>query len=199
MAQEETDGRRQRSARRRQSLIEAALQVIERVGVPGVTQRAVAAEAGVPASLITYYFPTTDALVVATLTHVNDRYIALLAACEDSSDVLLALTTALSPGPAMTADSLAAEYELFLMASRRDDLAHEYTRWTDALDRAAALLATEPVRQAAIAVAIEGLFIRCYFQPDKTTPHRAAAILGHLAADPSATDATRDSGPGLPD
>jgi DNA-binding transcriptional regulator YbjK len=51
-----TPARRQRGERRRREILEAALRVIGRDGVAGLTHRAVAEEAGVPLAATTYYF-----------------------------------------------------------------------------------------------------------------------------------------------
>jgi DNA-binding transcriptional regulator YbjK len=51
-----TPARRQRGERRRRAILEAALRVIGRDGVAGLTHRAVAEEAGVPLAATTYYF-----------------------------------------------------------------------------------------------------------------------------------------------
>jgi DNA-binding transcriptional regulator YbjK len=51
-----TPARRQRGERRRREILEAALRVIGRDGVAGLTHRAVADEAGVSLAATTYYF-----------------------------------------------------------------------------------------------------------------------------------------------
>ena len=68
------DGRRVRGERRRSAIIAATLAVVERDGVAGVSHRAVAREAGVPASSALYYFATLDDLLVAALTAAAEEY-----------------------------------------------------------------------------------------------------------------------------
>lgn len=48
---------------RRQALLQAAVEVAARVGVAGVTHRAVTEQAGVPLSTVSYFFDSLDALV----------------------------------------------------------------------------------------------------------------------------------------
>ncbi|WP_224390975.1 TetR family transcriptional regulator [Pseudonocardia sp. ICBG1293] len=54
----DADGRRRRGDRRRRELIEATLRLVGAGGVAAVSQRAVAAEAGVPPSSVFYYHPS---------------------------------------------------------------------------------------------------------------------------------------------
>ncbi|OLL98991.1 Transcriptional regulator, TetR family [Pseudonocardia sp. Ae717_Ps2] len=148
------DGRRRRGDRRRRELVEATLRLVGAGGVAAVSQRAVAAEAGVPPSAVFYYHPSVDALLVATLTAVNDRWIARLDAVTTPDD-LVALVEDCARQERVTA---IAEYELFLLAARRPDLRGELDRWDAALDAAAArLLPDDADRRALLAAAVNGL------------------------------------------
>ncbi|MEE2046687.1 TetR family transcriptional regulator, partial [Nocardiopsis tropica] len=49
---------------RRRLLLDATMRVVEREGVGAVSQRRVAAEAGVPPSTVTYYYAAVDDLLV---------------------------------------------------------------------------------------------------------------------------------------
>lgn len=75
--QHAADGRprRQQDARlgsKQEQLLRAALVVIAEHGTRGVTHRAVAREAGVTPSLVTYYLGDIDALLLAAFTHFHD-------------------------------------------------------------------------------------------------------------------------------
>ena len=72
------DGRRVKGERRRRLLLDATVALVGRAGTAAVTQRAVAAEAGVAPSAVLYYFPTVDDLLVAALVDVNDRWVGAL-------------------------------------------------------------------------------------------------------------------------
>src|SRR5688572_290818 len=91
---EVTDGRRRRGNQRRRALLAATLHVIGRDGLAAVTQRAVAAEAGLPPSAVYYYYPTLDDLVTAALVDVNDRFLAELRALPGGDDALRAIAVA---------------------------------------------------------------------------------------------------------
>jgi hypothetical protein len=64
----QTDGRLFKGERRKEELIEATLQVVAREGVAGVSHRAVAREAGLPATAAAYHFASIDDLLTAALT-----------------------------------------------------------------------------------------------------------------------------------
>jgi DNA-binding transcriptional regulator YbjK len=132
------DGRKARGERRRAELIQAALRVIERDGVAGVTHRTVAVEAGVPTASTTYHFRSLDDLLTATLTScardmatevywMIDRARARGSAGVEEIAGLLA--EALGPQRGRTM----AEYELYLLAARRPELRATARRWLDVL------------------------------------------------------------------
>lgn len=109
---------------------------------------------GAPPSAVFYYHPSVDALLVATLTAVNDRWIARLDAVTTPDD-LVALVEDCARQERVTA---IAEYELFLLAARRPDLRGELDRWDAALDAAAArLLPDDADRRALLAAAVSRL------------------------------------------
>ncbi|RMI46445.1 TetR/AcrR family transcriptional regulator [Streptomyces triticirhizae] len=67
---------RRHDPERRERIVAAAVRVLERRGVNGLTHRAVAAEADVPLGSTTYHFDSGDALLVAALERVNDQWLA---------------------------------------------------------------------------------------------------------------------------
>lgn len=147
-----TDGRRAKGERRRRALLEATLRVVAGGGTTGVTQRAVAAEAGVPPSAVLYYFASVDELLVAALTAVNDRHVDRLGAVAGLADLVAMV------GEWAVQDRMAAvaEYELLLLAARRDDLRDELHRWDRALAEVAARLVPADRRPLLVA-AVNGL------------------------------------------
>lgn len=187
-----TDGRRLKGDRRRRVLLEATMRLAGRDGVAAVSQRAVAAEAGLPPSAVTYHFPTVEHLLLAALTAVNDEYLRLLAACahDDAHARLRALAELVAacgtdpaadparPDPAR--HEVAAAYELFLLAGRRPELRGEYARWTAALDELLAPLVADPGRRSGVVAAVDGLFLRAWCAPDASGADGVAAVLGAL-------------------
>lgn len=147
-----TDGRRAKGERRRRTLVDATLRLVGRHGTAAVTQRGVAAEAGVPPSAVLYYFATVDDLLVAALTAVNDRYVDRLRAVASLPDLAALLRECAEQDRLLTV----AEYELLLLAARRDDLRDELHRWDRALDDVAARLVA-PDRRPLLVAAVNGL------------------------------------------
>ncbi|GAA1864396.1 TetR family transcriptional regulator [Pseudonocardia ailaonensis] len=145
------DGRRAKGDARRRLLLDATLRLVGRDGIAAVTQRAVAAEADVPSSAVLYYFDSVDALLVATLVEVNDRYLADLAAARSLAGLAERVA-------ACDREQAVAEFDLYLLAARRPDLRAELVRWDDGVDAAAARLA--PGREELFAAALNGLYLR---------------------------------------
>lgn len=168
------DGRLAKGERRRRALLDATLRVVGRAGVAAVTQRAVAAEAGVAPSAVLYYFPTVDDLLVAALVDVNDRWVAMLHALPDERAAALDVLTELVRATP-TGDAGLAEYELCLLAARRPELRPELDRWWAALDALAARLA--PDHPVAFAAALDGLFLRA---GSGAVPADVRTVLAHL-------------------
>ncbi|WP_437724935.1 TetR/AcrR family transcriptional regulator [Sorangium sp. So ce861] len=61
-------------AARRRDLLEAAYTLIAEKGLEGLRTRDIAARAGVNISTLHYYFGTKDALLVAIVEHVTDKF-----------------------------------------------------------------------------------------------------------------------------
>jgi TetR/AcrR family transcriptional regulator, regulator of biofilm formation and stress response len=156
------------------------MRVIERSGVAAVSQRVVAQEAGVPPSAVTYYFPAIDDLLVAALASCNDDYLRELDECARSANPLGALAHLIAQGTDARRIQVAAEYELFLMAARRPELASEVLRWTSAVDAFLAPHIADPSTRAGAAAAVDGLFLRCFATPDPPDADEVHAILVRL-------------------
>lgn len=153
-----TDGRRRRGNQRRRVLLDAALQVIGRDGLAAVTQRAVAAEAGLPPSAVYYYFPTMDDLVTAALVDVNDRCLAELRAVPAGADALHALAVATVGSSRRRRVEVLAELELWVLATRRDGLRGELERWNTGLREVAATLTDDPCVRETLVAAVNGYY-----------------------------------------
>ncbi|MET8998598.1 TetR family transcriptional regulator [Amycolatopsis sp. NPDC004169] len=154
MPPEIADGRLRKGAARRETLLAATLRVVGRSGVAAVSQRTVAAEAGVPPSAVLYYFASVDDLLVTALREVNERYCAELAAIGDIDG----LTAHVVRYAEQDRFLLIAEYELWLLAARRDDLCDELTGWDSVVQDLAVRLAAR--RPDSLAAALNGLYLR---------------------------------------
>lgn len=97
---------------RRQSLIDATAKCLAERGVAGASVRAICAEAGVSAGLLTHYFSGIDALIVATYRDVGQWVGAAIdeavaAAGDDPCDRLRAYVTASFRPPVLDGELLA--------------------------------------------------------------------------------------------
>ncbi len=70
----------------RERILDSVLRLMLKSGYAGVTYRAVAAQAGVTAGLVQYYFPSQDDLFIATIRRGADRTLAQLRAALDGAE-----------------------------------------------------------------------------------------------------------------
>lgn len=177
------DGRRARGDRRRTEIVEAALRVIERDGVAGVTHRTVAAEAGVPPASLTYHFASLDDLVVGTLTWSAERMATLIRDRIESSRIkgrsqagAVAETLAEALGPQR--GRTMAEYELYLLAARRPALRPAARQWLDVLTS----LGRQPdeVGFRAFLAGVDGILLQGLIDDDPPTAAELLPVVEHL-------------------
>src|SRR4051812_20555194 len=134
--------RQARGEERRQEILHATLELIERGGVEAVTHRAVGEASGVPLGSVTYYFPTKDELLREALecwvTEEVERLSSVAAAIESEN---------LSPaeGAARWGELLRgndphqiAQFDLYLQAARDPSLRDAAAEAFAAYERVAA-------------------------------------------------------------
>ena len=107
---------------RRARIADAAVRVISRDGIAGLSHRAAAVEADVPLGSTTYHYKSLDELLLAALRQVNDAWLARFAAWADGVDPAVPLADELA---GFVMDSLTAqraqtelEYELYFAGLR---------------------------------------------------------------------------------
>lgn len=148
---------------RRGRIVEAAIRVVARDGIAGVSHRTVAAEADVPLGSTTYHFASLDELLVAALRRADDGFAATVrgSAALTDPDCDLAAELARTVGGWLGADRADAElcYELYLAALRRPALRPVAGEW---IERVAVALAHRVDRETARAVAalIDGVCVQ---------------------------------------
>jgi DNA-binding transcriptional regulator YbjK len=165
--------RAEQRAERRRAIIDAALRIIASRGLPGVTHRTVAREAGVPLAATTYYFASKDEILSEALESLAavevERLEALTAtvaaATPSRAELAAALGEALIPEPADAERTWLAQFEIYVEAARNPALRPAVLRWREAfVELAASALraigAPDPERRAPIAVAaINGILL----------------------------------------
>ncbi|MDN5914969.1 MAG: TetR family transcriptional regulator [Pseudonocardia sp.] len=175
------DGRRAHGERRRRALLDAALTVIARDGAGAVTHRSVAAAAGVPHSSTAYYFAGVDDILVAALTRAGQRYLdtldEVLAAVHDGAGLAPALAGAVVGWETVPGNALmAAEYELYLMAARRPELAPAALAWADRLADVVGEHVTDPGRVQAVVALVEGTLLQAMLGRTTTVEDLRSAL-----------------------
>ena len=178
--------RQARGVERHARILRAALVVVYREGVAGVTHRTVADEAGVPLGSLTYYFPTKEDLLREALLLFVEEEIARLS-------VLAAALAGRSLEPEQVATGFAAlleasdpeqisQFELYLEAARRPALQEAaaecfaaYEKVAEAALRAAGV--ADPERKAPLVVALaDGLGLRRAAAPGSAPELRDALL-----------------------
>lgn len=142
--------------------MEAALAVLARDGVAGITHRAIGEAADVPLGSITYHFTTLDDIVkLAFQRHVDKlagRFEERLASCRQGPDLIECIVLAITDDLAAHPDELAVTYELYGDAVRRGDNKRLTQQW---MERAEDALAHHFDRATArlLDVVVEGLMV----------------------------------------
>ena len=120
--------RQDRSRRRREALLRAAIELLGETGAKSVTHRAVAERAGVPLASTTYYFRSVNELIEEALKlHTADRVTemqglaaaALTVSGASVTDVAERLADVLVAAPR---PALVAQYQMYLEAGRNPAL-----------------------------------------------------------------------------
>ncbi|WNM34355.1 TetR family transcriptional regulator [Streptomyces sp. Li-HN-5-11] len=148
---------------RRQRIIDAAIRVVGRKGLAGLSHRSVAAEADVPLGSTTYHFTTLDELLVAALRQASEGFAKVVAAHGGLSDPRTDLAEGLAGwmGEWLAGDrtGVELEYELYLAALRRPALRPVAAEWADELAR---LLSgrTDPVTARALVALMDGICLQ---------------------------------------
>lgn len=157
--EQETDGRRIRGARRRAQLIDAAVRVIAREGVAGLTHRSVAAEASIPKSAATYHFTSLDDLLTAALRADTEQLVAALPTPAGDGDVAW-LAEGLVQFVQQHRDRVVVGYELYVLATRRPAMRPAVDYWLAVLHDLIARHTSDPIRVRAGAAAVEGYILQ---------------------------------------
>ncbi|GAA3734739.1 DNA-binding transcriptional regulator YbjK [Spinactinospora alkalitolerans] len=155
--------------------------MVERDGVAGVTHRAVAKEAGVPASSATYYFATLDDLLVAALTAAADAYTRQLRRIvEGGTEDIDGMTELIAEVGETGRRRVLAEYELTLLAVRRPALRPIARRWMEMVADMARRHTDDPVAVRATVAAADGLCLQALLEEQAVTASDVRAVLRHV-------------------
>ena len=110
---------------RKTRILDAALSLLSRQGISGVSMRAVAREAGVALGLVHYYFDDKTSLVRAALRHVEELDVALVEAdpsLAPDERLRVALRRIADP-EFLTTEYLSLRLQLWALAQAHEDFA----------------------------------------------------------------------------
>ncbi|MFE0735801.1 TetR/AcrR family transcriptional regulator [Streptomyces sp. NPDC058855] len=196
---------RRHDPERRERIVDAALRVVARRGITGLSHRTAAAEADVPLGSTTYHFASLDELLVAALRKACEGFGRRLRAHPSLADPAAGLAPALAGLLAEWLDGARAgtelEYELYLAALRRPALRPVAAEWTEAV---AAVLArrTDPATARAAIALMDGICLQVLLTGGRYDEGYAREMLARvLREDPPAAGrgAAGDRGAGGPE
>jgi DNA-binding transcriptional regulator YbjK len=162
------DGRRARGEARKRKLIDAALVVLSRDGLAGMTHRAVAEEAAVPLASASYHFDGIKQLVEAAMKRVTDDVMATLPT-EAKERTLAHLARLLADEVNHRRRLLLGEYELYLYIARNPGFHGDALAWLDLLTDAYAPDLAAPERRA-LQATIEGICLHAVLSKQHADP-----------------------------
>ena len=168
------DSPRPRYGEGRQALLDAAVRVVGRAGLRGLTYRAVAAEAGVTQGLVAHHFGSRDRLIHEALLAAGAQSIG--DTLDPSETDIDNFVKGLGEYIASTEELQAFQFELVLEARRRHELNGDtralYDSYVEATGNAlaAAGIQTTPALRRVLFAALDGLVMQqmIYGDPQRT-------------------------------
>ncbi|MGW6391839.1 TetR/AcrR family transcriptional regulator [Streptomyces sp. NPDC055103] len=174
---------RRHDPERRERIVDAALRVVGRSGIAGLSHRTVAAEADVPLGSTTYHFASLDELLVAALRKANEGFGRQLrespALAAPDTPVATALARLLGEWMGGERTGVELEYELYLAALRRPALRPVAAEWTE--DVVALLAArTDPATARALVALMDGICLQVLLTDGTYDPEYAREMLARV-------------------
>lgn len=148
---------------RRRRIIDAAIRVVGRSGIAGLSHRTVATEADVPLGSTTYHFASLDELLIAALRQTNESFAAAVresgALADPECDVAGELARITGEWLAGDRAGVELEYELYLAALRRPALRPVAGEWCAGVAEELAGR-TDPVTARALVALMDGICLQ---------------------------------------
>ncbi|MFD7963223.1 TetR/AcrR family transcriptional regulator [Streptomyces zaomyceticus] len=154
---------RRHDPERRERIVDAALRVVGRSGISGLSHRTVAAEADVPLGSTTYHFASLDELLVAALHKANESFGRLLreraALAAPETDLATGLARLLGEWLGGRRARVELEYELYLAALRRPALRPVAAEWAETVVSVLSPY-SDPVTARALVALMDGICLQ---------------------------------------
>jgi AcrR family transcriptional regulator len=169
----------------REAILEATMRVVGRCGLTGLTNRAVAHEAGVTHGLIPYYFGSRDELIREAFRYAVGRSVRRFALASGGS--VEEFAAGLDAVVATEADEEAFQYEMLLAALRRPEMLADvratYADYVlavrDELRRDGIVEPTDALARLVFA-ALDGLVLQQLLYGDPRSTETAVIRLRHI-------------------
>lgn len=168
----------------RQALIDAAISIVARKGLRGLTYRSVAEEAGVTHALVTHYFGSRDAFILEALqSTIAEAERGLF----DGEQTLDQFASPLSEFISRENELLVFQYELMLESLRRPELVEPIRQMYKDVQRSTGeQLARLKISDeggaltSLVVAALDGLLLRHLVDGDKASAEASVAALREL-------------------
>ncbi|MEU5976719.1 TetR family transcriptional regulator [Streptomyces sp. NPDC047315] len=184
---------------RRQRIIDAAIRVVRRDGIGGLSHRSVAAEADVPLGSTTYHFASLDELLVDALRQTNAAFSEAVFRSVDRVELRrdLAAELARTLGQWLAGDrgTNELEYELYLAALRKPALRPVAQEWVASVTEALARH-VDPATADAVVALMDGISLQVLLTDREYDEEYARTMLGRLLT--GAPDASETGSPAGP-
>ncbi len=168
---------------RRQRIIDAAIRVVGRKGIAGLSHRTVAAEADVPLGSTTYHFSSLDELLVAALREANEGFAAAVrdsgALADPDADVARELARLMGEWLSGERTGVELEYELYLAALRRPALRPVAAECPEGIAEVLSRR-TDPVTARALAALMDGICLQVLLTDTPYDAEYAREMLSRL-------------------
>ncbi|MBT2390397.1 TetR family transcriptional regulator [Streptomyces sp. ISL-1] len=168
---------------RRQRIIDAAIRVVGRSGIGGLSHRTVAAEADVPLGSTTYHFASLDELLVAALRQANEGFAAAVrksgALVDPDADLAEELSRVMGEWLGGERTGVELEYELYLAALRRPALRPVAAEWCEELAETLARR-TDPVTARALVALMDGMCLQVLLTDARYEAEYAREMLARI-------------------
>lgn len=166
-----------RGEERRRRLIVAALAVLERDGLAGLTHRAVAAEAGVALASATYHFQGIDDLALSAILEATEAFTEAVRE-RSAAPSLSGYAAGLADEIAMHRGRVVAGYELYLLAARRPALRAAAKGWLRA-GTEPLLDGVDPVRRTLFLSAVDAVCLEALLEDTPPSASEIGTLLEH--------------------
>ncbi|GFH35278.1 TetR/AcrR family transcriptional regulator [Streptomyces pacificus] len=175
---------------RRRRIIDAAIRVVGRRGIAGLSHRTVAAEAQVPLGSTTYHFASLDELLVAALRQANEGFAAAVrdsgALADPRCDPAGELARLLGEWLGGERNGVELEYELYLAALRRPALRPVVAEWTEGVTQVLARR-SDPATARALVALMDGVCLQVLLTDTAYDEEYTRVMLTRILASGTAT------------